>query len=288
MTQTDSAPATSATDHAGGLRAENISIGYGGNPVCANLSVAIPTGGFTVIVGPNACGKSTLLKSFARLLKPTAGSISLDGRPLHEWPSRDFAHRVGLLPQTAIAPDGIRVADLVRRGRSPHHTLLSRWSAEDEAAVVDALDTTNTADLSGSLVHQLSGGQRQRVWIAMLLAQQTDIMLLDEPTTYLDITHQYGVLDVCERVRRESGRTVAAVLHDLNQACRYATHLIVMRDGEIVTSGAPVDVVTAELIEHTYQLPCTLLTDPESGTPLITPKTPNSGRLSSIFGQPPE
>jgi len=254
------------------LHAEAVTIGYDDRVISSALDVTIPDGSFTVIVGPNACGKSTLLRALARLLKPSQGQVVLDGRSISSIPAKEVARRLGLLPQTSIAPEGITVADLVARGRYPHQKLLQQWSREDEAAVVGALEATGTTSLSGRLVDELSGGQRQRVWVAMVLAQETPILLLDEPTTFLDIAHQIELLDLCADLNRERDRTIVAVLHDLNHACRYATHLIAMKDGAIVAEGAPGDVVTAELVEDVFGLPCRIIDDPVTGTPLVVPE----------------
>lgn len=255
------------------LEARDATIGYDKRVIGERLNVAIPDKSFTVIVGPNACGKSTLLRALSRLLKPCAGDVVLDGKSIHSYAARDVAQRLGLLPQTSIAPDGITVADLVARGRYPHQKLLRQWSKEDEAAVVEAMAATRVAPLSNRLVDELSGGQRQRVWVAMVLAQKTPILLLDEPTTFLDIAHQIELLDLLRDLNRSAGHTIVAVLHDLNQACRYATHLIAMRDGKIVAEGNPRDVVTATLVEEVFGLPCVVIDDPVSHTPLVIPKS---------------
>jgi len=247
-----------------------LTIGYEGRVVSHALDVTIPDGSFTVIVGPNACGKSTLLRALARLLRPSRGTVLLDGKAIHDYPSKEVARRLGLLPQTSYAPDGILVVDLVARGRFPHQKLLRQWSMGDDDAVTRALELTDLTDLAERPVDELSGGQRQRVWLALILAQETPLMLLDEPTTFLDIAHQIEVLDLCRTLHR-TGRTLVAVLHDLNHAARYATHLIVMRDGAIVTTGRPADVVTADLVRDVFGLPCVVLTDPTSGTPLVLP-----------------
>ncbi|GAA1671839.1 ABC transporter ATP-binding protein [Glycomyces endophyticus] len=252
------------------LAARKATLGYGRTVISEGLSVDIPEGEFTVIMGPNACGKSTLLKALARMLKPSHGTVLLDGKDIHHQNTRAVARRLGLLPQSPIAPDGITVADLVARGRYPHQGILRQWSADDERVVGEAMAATDIADLASRGVDELSGGQRQRVWIAMVLAQQTPLLLLDEPTTYLDITHQIEVLDLCAKLHRE-GRTLVAVLHDLNQAARYATHLIAMREGEVVAEGAPADIVTAETVRQVFDLPCRIIDDPESGTPLVIP-----------------
>ncbi|MBL8596758.1 MAG: ABC transporter ATP-binding protein [Devosia sp.] len=255
------------------LEARNATIGYDKRIIGERLNVAIPDKSFTVIVGPNACGKSTLLRALSRLLKPTAGDVVLDGRTIHSYAARDVAQRLGLLPQTSIAPDGITVADLVARGRYPHQKLLRQWSKDDEAAVVDAMHATRVAPLSRRLVDELSGGQRQRVWVAMVLAQKTPILLLDEPTTFLDIAHQIELLDLLRDLNRRSGHTIVAVLHDLNQACRYASHLIAMRDGKIAAEGNPRDIVTPTLVEEVFGLPCVVIEDPISHTPLVIPRS---------------
>ncbi|MET0353781.1 MAG: ATP-binding cassette domain-containing protein, partial [Plantibacter flavus] len=253
------------------LAGTGLRVGYDQRTIIHELDIAIPDDSFTVIVGPNACGKSTLLRALARLLKPTQGHVVLDGQEITRYPSKEVAKRIGLLPQTSIAPDGISVIDLVSRGRYPHQSILRRWSAADEAAVLAAMEATNVTELSGRLVDELSGGQRQRVWVAMALAQETPLLLLDEPTTFLDITHQVELLDLFTRLNQEGGRTLVAVLHDLNQADRYATHLIAMRDGHVVAQGAPADIVTAELVEEVFGLRCRIIDDPESHTPLVIP-----------------
>lgn len=252
------------------LHAANVTIGYDRRVISDRLDVRIPDGSFTVIVGPNACGKSTLLRSLARLLKPVRGEVLLDGRSIAGMPSKALAREVGLLPQTSLAPDGIVVADLVSRGRYPHQKLIKQWSKEDARAVAEALEATNTTALSTRLVEELSGGQRQRVWVAMALAQETPIVLLDEPTTFLDIAHQIELLELFRRLHHE-GRTLVAVLHDLNHAARYATHIIAMKDGQIVAEGAPRDIVTAELVAEVFGLECLVITDPVAGSPLVVP-----------------
>ncbi|MEW2378753.1 ABC transporter ATP-binding protein [Micromonospora sp. NPDC047812] len=248
-----------------------MTLAYERRTIAQDLSVAVPDRSFTVIIGPNACGKSTLLRALSRLLKPAAGAVLLDGEDIHRQPARSVARTLGLLPQTSVAPDGIGVAELVARGRYPHQGLLRQWSREDERVVTESMAATGVADLADRAVDELSGGQRQRVWIAMALAQQTPLLLLDEPTTYLDIAHQIEILDLCARLHEEQGRTLVAVLHDLNHAARYATHLIAMREGRVVAAGAPRDVVTAELVEEVFGLPCRVIDDPESGTPLVVP-----------------
>jgi len=268
--RTDSAPQASATSR---LSARGLRLAYDRRVVVDSLSIDIPDGGFTVIVGPNACGKSTLLKAFARTLTPAAGSVLLDGRPLESYRSKAVARTLALLPQSPIAPEAITVRDLVGRGRYPHQGLLRQWSPADERAVDDALAATGNTSLAERHVAELSGGQRQRVWMAMVLAQQTELLLLDEPTTFLDIAHQYDVLELCARMHAE-GRTLVAVLHDLNQAARYATNLVVMKDGAIVDQGEPGRILSPELLEHVFGLSCVIIPDPVTGTPLVVPRRP--------------
>ena len=253
------------------LRAAELTLAYDERVVCEGLDVAIPDGSFTVIVGPNACGKSTLLRALARLLRPRAGAVILDGRPIGSLPTKEVARRVGLLPQSPVAPDAIAVADLVARGRYPHQGILRQWSRADERAVVEAMRATGIDDLATRAVDELSGGQRQRVWLAMVLAQETPIVLLDEPTTFLDIAHQIEVLDLCAELHEQRGHTLVAVLHDLNHACRYATHLIAMSEGRIVAEGDPAEIVDAALVERVFGLRCRVIDDPETGTPMVVP-----------------
>lgn len=259
------------------LRAEDVSIGYERALISENLSVAIPDNSFTVIVGPNGCGKSTLLRALARLIKPSHGEVLLDGKPLRRYAPKEAAKKLGLLPQNQVTPDGIRVADLVSRGRFAHQGLVRQWSSADEAAVRDAMRMTGVTELSERFVAELSGGQRQRVSIAMALAQQTDILLLDEPTTFLDLTHQIEVLELCTDLH-EQGHTLVAVLHDLNQAARYATHLIVMHEGRIVAEGPPDEVLTVDLVERVFRVRCLITDDPAVGTPQVVPLGRSRGR----------
>ncbi|WP_330267871.1 ABC transporter ATP-binding protein [Streptomyces griseorubiginosus] len=253
------------------LSADTVTLAYDQRVIAEELSVEIPDHSFTVIVGPNACGKSTLLRALSRMLKPSQGKVLLDGQVIQSMPAKKVARTLGLLPQSSIAPDGITVADLVGRGRYPHQGLLRQWSTEDERVVRESMRQTGVAELAERYVDELSGGQRQRVWIAMALAQQTPLLLLDEPTTYLDIQHQIDVLDLCAELHEEQGRTLVAVLHDLNHAARYATHLIALKGGQIIAEGAPNDIVTAELVEEVFGLRCQVIDDPETGTPLVVP-----------------
>lgn len=257
------------------LGAAHATIGYGQRAVSSGLSIDIPDGSFTAIIGPNACGKSTLLRALARILTPSAGEIVLDGRAIGRYKSKEVARRLGLLPQTSLAPDGIRVADLVARGRAPYQSLIQQWRPTDEQAVREAMAATGVADLSGRLVDELSGGQRQRVWVAMLLAQQTDILLLDEPTTFLDIAHQYELLELF-RDFHDAGRTIVAVLHDLGQAARYADHLVVMKDGAVVATGTPAQVITEDLLAEVFGLRALVVPDPVTGTPTVAPLDPRA------------
>lgn len=266
---------------AGRLQVQRVTLAYESRVISTDLTVPIPDGGFTVIVGPNACGKSTLLRSMARMLTPTAGAVILDGKQIDAYPSKEVARRLGLLPQSSIAPDGITVADLVARGRYPHQRLLRQWSRTDEQVVAEVLAATHVQDLADRPVDELSGGQRQRVWLAMVLAQQTPILLLDEPTTFLDIAHQIEMLDLCADLHEHRGRTLVAVLHDLNHASRYATHLIAMRRGAVVAAGRPADVVTQDLVRDVFGLHCRVIDDPETGTPLVVPRARRRDRTRS-------
>jgi len=252
------------------LAVRELVMAYDGPPVIEGLDLEVPAGSFTVVVGPNGCGKSTLLRALARTLRPRAGEVLLDGEPVARLRGKEVARRVALLPQSPVAPEAITVGDLVARGRFPHQGLLRQWSEADAAAVDSALAATETTELRERLVSSLSGGQRQRVWLAMALAQDTDILLLDEPTTYLDIAHQYEMLTLCSRLHRE-GRTLVAVLHDLNQAARFATHLVVMREGAVAAQGSPAEIITAELVESVFGLPARIIPDPVTGTPLVLP-----------------
>ncbi|WP_459549935.1 ABC transporter ATP-binding protein [Nocardia sp. X0981] len=262
------------------LRADRLRLGYRGRVISDELTVDVPDGAFTVIIGPNACGKSTLLRALSRLLAPESGAVLLDGKQIGSYPAKEVARRIGLLPQTSTAPEGIRVADLVARGRYPHQSLIRQWSRPDEEAVAAAMAATGVTELSGRLVDELSGGQRQRVWIAMVLAQETPIVLLDEPTTFLDIAHQIQLLDLCRELNRGTGRTVVAVLHDLNHAFRYADHLIAMRDGAVIAAGPPSEIVTADLVREVFDLGCRVIEDPETGAPLVVPLAEQAARMS--------
>ncbi|WP_431247829.1 ABC transporter ATP-binding protein [Leifsonia xyli] len=262
------AAATSAPPE---LAARQLSLAYDGRVVVQGLDLDIPAGRVTAIVGPNACGKSTLLRGLARLLPPASGAVLLDGADIHGLPTKRVAQRLGLLPQTPTAPDGITVADLVARGRYPHQGWFRRWTADDDEAVAEAMTATGIDDLADRPVDELSGGQRQRVWIAMALAQRTDILLLDEPTTFLDLSHQLEVLDLLIDLNAARGTTVVMVLHDLNFAARYAGHLVAMRAGSVVAAGDPATVVTADLVREVFGVESMVADDPVTGTPLVVP-----------------
>ncbi|MEU4705209.1 ABC transporter ATP-binding protein [Nocardia salmonicida] len=253
------------------LAADAVSLGYGERVIVDELSLDIAPGVVTTVIGPNGCGKSTLLKSLGRLLRPREGQVVLDGKAISSMKTKDVARVIGMLPQTPVAPEGLTVADLVARGRHPHQSWLRQWSADDETEVAAALAQTGIADLADRTLDELSGGQRQRAWISMALAQGTDILLLDEPTTYLDLAHSLEVLDLVDRLHAEYGRTVVMVLHDLNLAIRYSDELVVMRAGRIVAQGKPADIVTADLLAEVFGLEATVLTDPVSGRPMIVP-----------------
>ena len=253
------------------LTIENLTLGYGNKNVIEKLDLAIPPGQVTAIVGANACGKSTLLRSMSRLLAPRTGRVVLDGKEVHRTPAKQLARTLGLLPQSPIAPEGITVADLVGRGRHPHQGMFARWSKEDDTAVAEALDATETSALADRPVDELSGGQRQRVWIAMALAQHTDLLLLDEPTTFLDVSHQIEVLDLLTDLNQQRGTTIVMVLHDLNMAARYSDHLIALADGTLHAAGKPAEVLTEDTVRAVFGLESQVITDPTSGKPLMLP-----------------
>ncbi|SDF88705.1 ABC transporter ATP-binding protein [Klenkia brasiliensis] len=253
------------------LAAEQVRLAYGENVVVDGLDLELTDGSFTAIVGPNGCGKSTLLRALGRLLRPTSGQVVLDGKPIARTPTREVARVLGMLPQTPIAPEGLTVADLVARGRHPHQSWLRQWSRDDEDVVAEALRWTDMDGFADRPVDALSGGQRQRAWISMALAQGTDLLLLDEPTTYLDLSHQIDVLELIARLHAERGRTVAVVLHDLNLAARYAHRLVAMKHGVVVASGTPAEVLTEQLLADVFDLEARVVTDPVSGTPMVVP-----------------
>jgi len=262
------------------LRAEGLRLAYDDRVVVDGLSLAVPPERITVIVGANACGKSTLLRALARLLTPSAGVVQLDGRSVHSLPTRQVAKQLGILPQSPVAPDGLTVLDLVTRGRSPHQSWWRQWSSADETAVASALRATEMTDLADRPVDELSGGQRQRAWLAMAVAQETPVLLLDEPTTFLDLAHQIDVLDLVVDLNRNEGRTVVMVLHDLNQACRYADHVVAMKAGKIVVEGPPAAVITPDMVADVFDVQCQVTEDPVSGTPLVIPTGRHHVRVS--------
>jgi iron complex transport system ATP-binding protein len=254
------------------LRAKGISLAYPAGPtVIDGLTVTIPPGQITSIIGANGSGKSTLLRGLARLIPPGAGQILLDGRAIDQLRTKEVARSIGLLPQGPVAPDGLTVEDLVARGRYPHQSLRRQWSLADEQAVDRALAATNLIELRRKPVAELSGGQRQRAWIALVLAQDTPIMLLDEPTTFLDPAHQLEVLGLLAGLNERDGRTIVAVLHDINQAGRFAHHLIAMRQGQILAEGTPAEVITEPVIAETFGITCVIIPDPVTGSPLCIP-----------------
>ena len=253
------------------LHVKDVSVGYGERTVLDTLNVDIKRGAVTSIVGPNGCGKSTLLRTMSRLLNPTKGEIVLDGKSIHDIPTRKLATQLGLLPQTPIAPDGIVVADLVGRGRTPHQGILGRWSQQDYDIVAEALETTGISDLAERSIDELSGGQRQRVWIAMALAQRTDTLLLDEPTTYLDVKHQLDVLDLLTELNRDRGTTIVMVLHDLNLAARYSDELVAVSGGKVFAHGHPREVITKENVKSVFGIDSVIITDPVSDQPAVMP-----------------
>ncbi len=258
-------------DFSSQLSGVELRLSYDGPPVVDGLTIDIPIGQITVIVGANGCGKSTLLRAFARVLTPDSGKVILNGDQIQNMPTRDVARQLGLLPQNQRTPDAIAVKDLVRRGRYPHQGLFDQWSKKDEEAVDRALRTTGLQDFGERLVDELSGGQRQRVWIAMVLAQDTPIMLLDEPTTHLDMAHQVEILELLSRLSIEEKRTIVMVLHDINLAARYATNLIAMRDGSIIYSGRPAEVVSSEMVKDVFDLRSVVISDPVTSSPLVIP-----------------
>lgn len=253
------------------LRTEEITLSYDGVPVIEDLTVEVPEGRITSVVGPNGCGKSTLLRSLARLMKPRGGAIYLDGDAISNLPTREVARRLGILPQSPVAPEGLTVRELAAQGRYPHQSWLRQWSVEDERAVERALRITGVLTLADRPLDTLSGGQRQRAWISMALAQETGTLLLDEPTTFLDMAHQLEVLQLLERLNREEGRTILMVLHDLNNAARYSHHVIALSGGKVFDAGSPGDVVTPGLLREVFHVEADIVTDPRTGIPLCIP-----------------
>ena len=254
------------------LSAHGARIAYDRHVVFEDLDVQVPAGAFTAIVGPNACGKSTLLRTLARLHRPAAGRILLDGQDIARLDTKAVARRVGMLPQSALVPEHMSVEDLVARGRFPHQGVFRQWTAADAQAVARAMEVTGVADLASRPVDELSGGQRQRAWIALVLAQDTETILLDEPTTFLDLAHQVEVLELCRELNEHQGRTVVAVLHDLNQAARCAAHMIVMHQGRVLATGRPQDIVTEAMVSEVFGLDAVVVPDPVAATPMVIPR----------------
>ncbi|MFJ5766304.1 ABC transporter ATP-binding protein [Lysinibacillus sp. NPDC093210] len=253
------------------FRAEQITAGYENKTILQDVSVTIPSNKISIIIGANGCGKSTLLKTMARLIKPTSGQVTLDGQPIQKMPPKQLAKVLGLLPQSPIVPEGITVADLVGRGRFPHHSFLKGWSKKDYEAVAEAMEMMNITEFADRHIDELSGGQRQRVWIAMALAQQTDILFLDEPTTYLDITYQVEILDLLTDLNRKYGTTIVMVLHDINLSARYADYIFALHEGKLVAEGTPSDIITNGLIKDIFALDCMVIEDPVSNSPSVVP-----------------
>lgn len=253
------------------LYAESLTVGYDDKVVIEDLSVSVPNHKISVIIGANGCGKSTLLKTFSRLLKPQRGKVLLDGKMIQDYHTKELAKTLGLLPQSPLVPEGITVIDLVSRGRYPYQKALKGMSKADYAAVEEALEIMGIKDLAERCVDELSGGQRQRVWIAMALAQDTDVLLLDEPTTYLDITYQVEILDLLVELNEKKGTTIVMILHDINLSARYADHLIAMNKGKIIAEGTPDEIVTKEIMKKIYHLNCVVYEDKLSGAPYIVP-----------------
>ncbi|MBW5447969.1 ATP-binding cassette domain-containing protein [Cohnella sp. CFH 77786] len=253
------------------LEAKSLGLSYGSHRIFQDLNLSVETGKITVLIGSNGCGKSTLLRSMARLLKPEQGAILLDGGDIARLPTKEVAKRMALLPQGPTAPEGLTVLQLVKQGRYPYQSWLRQWSREDEKMVRRALEVTGLSEWAEKSVDSLSGGQRQRAWIAMTLAQDTDMILLDEPTTYLDMTHQLEVLDLLYERNERDGRTIVMVLHDINLACRYAHRIVAIKNGRVYAQGAPEEVVTAEMIEAVFEMKCQMILDPVYGTPLCIP-----------------
>ncbi|MBM7660340.1 iron complex transport system ATP-binding protein [Bacillus mesophilus] len=263
-------------------QAEGITAGYDHHTILHDVSISIPSNKISIIIGANGCGKSTLLKTMARLIKPTSGQVTLDGKPINKIPPKQLARVLGLLPQSPIVPEGITVADLVGRGRYPHQTFLKGWTKQDYEAVTEALEMMNITEFADRNIDELSGGQRQRVWIAMALAQQTDILFLDEPTTYLDITYQIEILDLLTDLNRKYGTTIVMVLHDINLSARYADYIFALKKGKLVSEGEPSKVITSTLIEDIFGLTSTVIKDPVSDSPYVIP----IGRYHNSYNNP--
>ena len=253
------------------LRAEGVELGYGDRTIVENLDLDVLPGRVTTVIGPNGCGKSTVLRALGRLLPTRSGQVLLDGRQIDRTPTKEVARVLGVLPQSPLAPEGLTVGDLVARGRHPHQAWYRQWSGDDERAVADSLAWTGLSDLADRPVDELSGGQRQRAWISMALAQETDLLLLDEPTTFLDLAHQVDVLELVRRLQSEAGRTVVMVLHDLNLAARYADQLVFVADGKVRERGAPETMMRSDLIEEVFNVTAEIIIDPVHKRPICIP-----------------
>lgn len=270
-TETGSTGGQAATPGRQRLSASELRLAYGDRVVVDKLDISVTEGTITAVIGPNGCGKSTLLRALGRLMQPKHGSVLLDGKQIHQMSTKAVAKVLGVLPQSPVAPEGLTVADLVARGRHPHQSWYRQWSSDDESAVAEALGMTGIGDLADRAIDELSGGQRQRAWLSMALAQGTDLLLLDEPTTYLDLAHQVDVLDLIGQLHDAGGRTVVMVLHDLNLAARYADRLVALADGEIIAEGAPHEVLTEQLLADVFELKARVIEDPVMGTPMVVP-----------------
>ncbi|VEP12966.1 iron-enterobactin transporter subunit; ATP-binding component of ABC superfamily [Hyella patelloides LEGE 07179] len=268
------------------LETKQLTLAYDGAPVVQNLNLGIPTGKITVLVGANGCGKSTLLRGLARLLKPKSGMVYLDGKAIFQLNAKTVAKKLGMLPQSPTAPEGLTVQDLVAMGRYPYQNWLQQWSSEDEQKVKEALEITNMTELADRALDNLSGGQRQRAWIAMVLAQDTDLLLLDEPTTFLDLSHQVELLDLLYELHEQQGKTIVMILHDLNLSCRYADYLVAVQQGKIYTTGTPEQVMTEEMVRDVFNLECRIVPDPLADTPMCIPMG-RKVKLSSSWGDKP-
>ncbi|MFC4618897.1 ABC transporter ATP-binding protein [Camelliibacillus cellulosilyticus] len=253
------------------LKTKALDIAYAQSVIVKNLNLSIPSGKITALVGPNGSGKSTILKTMARLMKPIAGGVLLDGRSIHKQSTRQIARQLAILPQNPTAPDGLTVAELIGYGRFPHRKGFGSLTSEDKDMIRWALQVTGLENFSTRPVDQLSGGQRQRAWIAMALAQQTDILFLDEPTTFLDMAHQLEVLKLLEKLNREEGRTIVMVVHDLNHAARYAHHIVALKHGTVVREGTAAEVITTEVLREVFAIEADIVQDPRTGTPLCLP-----------------
>lgn len=253
------------------IQTKSLTLSYGDTTIINELDLAIPKGEISVFIGSNGCGKSTLLRSIARLLKPEKGAVLLEGEAIAKLPTKEVAKKLAILPQGPAAPEGLTVLQLVKQGRYPYQNWLKQWTEKDEKAVMDALSSTGMLEFAERPVDSLSGGQRQRAWIAMTLAQDTDIILLDEPTTYLDMTHQIEILDLLFELNEKEKRTIVMVLHDLNLACRYAHHIVAIKDKKIYAEGRPEHVINCNLVKDVFQMNCEVTMDPLFGTPLCIP-----------------